>query len=325
LTDEGQQGDLLDRLSAVRRQCARELGIYVKPIRIRDNLQLEANSYRFKIRGNEIASGQILPGYYLAMSSGNETMEINGIATTEPTFGLSAWWVNEEVKEQLEMQGFTVVDSATVLITHLTEFIKSHAHELLGRQEVKELLELVQETNPAAVEGLVPDALSLGEVQKVLQNLLAERIPIRDLVTIFETLANRSAISKDLDYLTESIRAVLARTISKTYAPGGKLIVVTVELALEERVKKSIQQTSDGVYPALPLEVTEHVYQQLEKYAQDFSLLGLQPVVLCSSRIRMALRRLTERFMPGLVVLSLNELVPELDVEAIGMVKDYEN
>lgn len=325
LTDEGQQGDLLDRLSAVRRQCARELGIYVKPIRIRDNLQLEANSYRFKIRGNEIASGQILPGYYLAMSSGNETMEINGIATTEPTFGLSAWWVNEEVKEQLEMQGFTVVDSATVLITHLTEFIKSHAHELLGRQEVKELLELVQETNPAAVEGLVPDALSLGEVQKVLQNLLAERIPIRDLVTIFETLANRSAISKDLDYLTESIRAVLARTISKTYAPDGKLIVVTVELALEERVKKSIQQTSDGVYPALPLEVTEHVYQQLEKYAEDFSLLGLKPVVLCSSRIRMALRRLTERFMPGLVVLSLNELVPELDVEAIGMVKDYEN
>ena len=325
LTDEGQQGDLLDRLSAVRRQCARELGIYVKPIRIRDNLQLEANSYRFKIRGNEIASGQILPGYYLAMSPGDESMEVNGIATTEPTFGLPAWWVNEEVKEQVEMQGFTVVDSATVLITHLTEFIKSHAHELLGRQEVKELIELVQETNPAAIEGLVPDALSLGEVQKVLQNLLAERIPIRDMVTIFETLANRSAVSKDLDYLTESIRAVLARTISKTYAPEGKLIVVTIELALEERVKKSIQQTADGVYPALSPEVTEHIYLQLEKYVEDFALLGLQPVVLCSSRIRMALRRLTERFMPGLVVLSLNELIPELDVEAIGMVKDYEN
>lgn len=325
LTDENQQGDLLDRLSAVRRQCARELGIYVKPIRIRDNLQLEANSYRFKIRGNEIASGQILPGYYLAMSPGDETIEVNGIATTEPTFGLPAWWVNEEVKEQLEMQGFTVVDAATVLITHLTEFIKAHAHELLGRQEVKELLDLVQETNPAAVEGLVPDTLSLGEVQKVLQNLLAERIPIRDLVTIFETLANRSAVSKDLDYLTESLRAVLARTISRTYAPEGKLIVVTVDLALEERIKKSIQQTSDGVYPALAPEVTEHIYQQLEKYSEDFNLLGLQPIVLCSSRIRMAFRRLTERFMPGLVVLSLNELVPELDVEAIGMVKDYEN
>ncbi len=325
LTDEGQHGDLLDRLSAVRRQCARELGIYVKPIRIRDNLQLDANSYRFKIRGNEIASGEILPGYYLAMSPGDETIEVEGITTTEPTFGLPAWWVNEEVKDKVEMQGFTVVDSATVLITHLTEFVKAHAYELLGRQEVKELLDLVQETNPAAVEGLVPDTLSLGEVQKILQNLLAERIPIRDLITIFETLANRSVISKDSDYLTESIRAVLARTISKTYAPDGKLIVITIDLSLEERIKKSIQQTSDGVYSALYPEVTEYIFVQLEKYVEDFSLLGLQPVVLCSSRIRMAFRRLTERFMPTLVVLSLNELIPELDVEAIGMVKDYEN
>lgn len=324
LTDDTQNGDLLDRLAAVRRQCAREMGIYVKPIRIRDNLQLEANSYCFKLKGIEITRGEIMPGYYLAMSPGDDNADIEGIATTEPTFGLPAWWITEDVKEKVEILGYTVVDAPTVLITHLTEFIKSHADELLGRQEVKELIELVQETNPASVEGLVPDTLSLGEVQKILQNLLQERIPIRDLITIFEVIANKSVFSKDLDYLTEAVRAALARTISKTYAPEGKLIVVTLDLALEEAIAKSLQQTSEGVYPALSPEVTQHIFNQLEKYVEDFSLLGLHPVVVCSSKIRMAFRRLIERFLPHVVVLSLNELTPELDVEAIGMVKNYE-
>ncbi|MEW6623097.1 MAG: flagellar biosynthesis protein FlhA [Bacillota bacterium] len=324
LTDESQQGDLLERLAAVRRQCAKEMGIYVKPIRIRDNLQLEPNSYRFKMRGIEITGGEILPGYYLAMNPGDQDVNIEGIATKEPTFGLAAWWISEANREKAELSGFTVVDASTVMITHLTEFIKSHGYELLGRQEVKELLDLVRDSNPAVVEGLVPETLSLGEVQKVLQNLLKERIPIRDLVTIFEALANKGSVVKDLDFLTESVRGSLARHISKTYAPEGKLIVVTLDPSLEESIAKSLQHTAEGHYPVLSPNVVQHIFDQLEKYVQDFSLLGLQPVVVCSSRIRMAFRRLIERFMPALVVLSLNELVPELEVEAIGMVKDHE-
>jgi flagellar biosynthesis protein FlhA len=325
LTDEKSGGDLLDRLAAVRRQCARELGIYVKPIRIRDNLQLEPNSYRFKIRGVDLVGGELMTGYYLAMNPEDDHTDIQGIATTEPTFGLPAWWVGEDVKEKAEMLGYTVVDASTVMITHLTEFVKEYASELLGRQEVKELLDLVKETNPAVVEGLVPDTLGLGEVQKVLQNLLAERVPIRDLVTIFEVLANKGTITKDLDYLTGATRAALARTISKMYAPDKKMMVVTLDALLEEQLNDSLQQTAEGTFAALSPKAAQDVFAQLEKFVEKFNLLGVYPIVLCSAKIRMAFRRLTERFLPGLVVLSLNELTPDLEVEAIGAVKSYEN
>ncbi|MDS1029543.1 flagellar biosynthesis protein FlhA [Bacillota bacterium LX-D] len=320
LTDEEQGGDLLDRLAAVRRQCAAELGVFVRPIRIRDNLQLGPNDYVFKLKGVEVAKGQVLPGYFLAMNPTDFDLECQGIATQEPTFGLPAWWITPDTKDEVEMRGFTVVDCATVLITHLTEFIKANAAELIGRQEVKEMIDTVKELNQAVVEELIPDLMTYGEVQKILQNLLAERVPVRDLTTILEVLADNARMTKDPDYLTEMVRQALKRTISKQYAVEGKMTVITLHPKLEQEIIDSLQKTQHGSYPALSPEVTQKIFDRLASMTEQMNISGLQPIVLCSSRIRLPFRRLTERFMPSLIVLSLNELTPELDVESIGTV-----
>ena len=322
LTDEDRGGDLLDRLAAVRRQCASELGVYVRPIRIRDNLELDRNSYVFKIRGVEIAGGEIVPERFLAMNPMEHSIPVDGIATKEPTFGLPAWWVTAAVKEELEFKGFTVVDAATVLITHLTEFIKSHAYELLGRQETKELVETVKETNPAVVEELVPEVMTYGQVQKVLQNLLREQVPIRDMTTILEVLADNAPLTSDSDYLTEAVRQALFRTISGLYSDKGVLKVITVEAPVEELIHASLQKTGSGAYPAIEAVKAENLLHQLRELADKALETGQQPVVLCSSRIRLPFRRFIERFLPGIAVLSFNELTPELQIETLGAVKE---
>ncbi|NLC38534.1 MAG: flagellar biosynthesis protein FlhA, partial [Clostridia bacterium] len=321
LTDEEQGGNLLDRLAAVRRQCASDLGIFVRPIRIRDNLQLGPNQYCFKIHGTEAAKGEIIPGYWLAMNPAGTGEGLEGIETREPTFGLPAWWVTASEKEKAEIQGFTVVDAATVLITHLTEFIKSHAAELLGRQGVKDMLDKLKETNPAVVEELVPELLTYGEVQRILQNLLAERIPIRNLVTILEVLADTARVTKDPDYLTENVRQSLKRTISRLYAgPQGKLKVITLHPQLEQMLVDGAQKTQNGNYPALSPEMSQKVFDRLTPLVEKLAMEGQQPVVLCSSRARLLFRRLTERFLPQLTVLAYGELLPELEVESVGTV-----
>lgn len=320
LADEAQGGDLLDRLAAVRRQCATDLGIYVRPIRVRDNLRLPPNGYVFKLRGVEAAKGELMPGYYLAMAPLGVKGEIQGIATKEPTFGLPAWWISGGERLKAEAAGYTVVDCGTVLITHLTEFIKRHAHELLGRQEVRELLDMVKENNAALVDELVPGLLSLGEVQKVLQNLLREQVPIRDLVSILEALADHAPRNRDPDYLTEMARQALRRTLTRLYAPEGKLVVITLHPKVEEMVAESIQPTQQGNYPLLPTEVSRRLFERLGNLVEEMVRRNLQPVVLVSSRIRLPFRRLTERFLPQVTVLSFNELLPDLQIEAIGTV-----
>lgn len=321
LADEAQGGDLLPRLAAMRRQCALELGIYVRPIRIRDNLQLPPNAYVFKLRGEEAASGELMPGYYLAMDPTGQFTDIKGIPTTEPTFGLPAWWVPPGERERLEMAGLTVVDPSTVMVTHLTEFIKAHAHELLGRQETKELIEAIKEKDPAVVEELVPNLLTLGEVQKVLQNLLRERIPLKDLVTILEALADGARISRDTDFLTEHARSALARTISRLYlTPEKKLAVLTLHPRLEQAIADAVQQTQMGAYPVLEPGLAKRIIEKLREQAEKISLKGLTPVVLCSPRIRLPFRRLIERSLPAVAVISLNEVVPGVEVEVIGTV-----
>lgn len=321
LTDEKQGGDLLQRLSSVRRQCAGEMGIFVRPIRIRDNLQLNPNAYSFKLRGAEIASGELMPGQYLAMDPLGQELEVKGIATTEPTFGLPAWWVSPHEREQVELAGFTVVDCSTVLVTHITEIIKRYAHELLGRQEVKELIDVVKERNPVVVDELVPDLLTLGEVQKILQNLLRERVPIRDLASILEALADGSRASKDADYLTEYTRQFLARTICRQYVgTDSKIIVLTLHPQLEQTIVDSIEQTQLGSYPVLEPGTARQILNKLKESTEKLTLKGLPPVVLCSSRARLPFRRLSERFLPNVAVLSLNEIVPNIEVEAIGTV-----
>ncbi|GAB6158012.1 flagellar biosynthesis protein FlhA [Desulfotomaculum varum] len=321
LTDESQGGDLLQRLAAVRRQCAAEMGILVRPIRIRDNMQLPYNAYVIKIRGVEVAGGELMPGHHLAMDPLGQDVQFNGIPTTEPTFNLPAWWVTGADRELVELHGFTVVDCSTVLVTHLTEILKQHAHELLGRQEVKELIEVVKEKNPAVVEELVPDMLSLGEIQKVLQNLLKEKVPIRDLVTVLEALADGARINKDPDYLTDCARQSLSRTICQRYTDDrGKLSVITLHPRLEQTIQEAIQPTQFGAYPVLEPQLVRKLLDKLNAVVEDVTMRGLNPVVLCSPRVRLPFRRLIERYLPNLAVLSLNEIPANLDVEAIGTV-----
>ncbi|EEG76509.1 flagellar biosynthesis protein FlhA [Dethiobacter alkaliphilus AHT 1] len=322
LTDSGHGGDLLDRITASRRQCALELGIVVQPIRIRDNLQLPPNTYIFKLKGNEIARGELRPGYYMAMNplEGDTPTDLDGFPTREPTFGLPAVWIPAEKKDEAEMAGYTVVDVTTVMITHLTETIKTFAHDLLGRQEVKSLIDLVKEKQPAVIDELLPDLLTVGEIQKVLKNLLRERVPIRDLVTIFETLADYARSTREIDLLTEYVRQSLGRTICNLYAEEGKLYVISLDPRLEQKLADSLQVTAHGSYPVMDPQATQNIISDLSVRADQELMQGRQPLVLTSSRIRLPFKRLTERFLPNLVVLSFNEIVPGVEVESVGMV-----
>ncbi|MEW6771525.1 MAG: flagellar biosynthesis protein FlhA [Bacillota bacterium] len=321
LTQEDQGGDLLPRVAAVRRQCAAELGIYVRPIRIRDNLQLKPNAYVFRLRGVEAAFGELMPGYYLAMNPAGGEAQLKGIPTREPTFGLEAWWISEAERETAEAAGYTVVDVSTVLVTHLSEFIKRNAAELLGRQEVKELLDAVREKHPALVDELVPNLLSLGEVQKILQNLLRERISIRDLVGILEAVADAAVISRDTDFITERARAALARTITRQYAVDGRLSVITVHPRLEQLLIEAVSsQTPQGGIPVLEPRKAQRVMERVKEAMERAARQGVLPVVLCSPGARLPLRRLVERQFPQLAVLSLNEIAADVEVEAIGTV-----
>ncbi|RPF42932.1 flagellar biosynthesis protein FlhA [Thermodesulfitimonas autotrophica] len=319
LTQEEQGGDLLTRVAAVRRQCAAELGIYVRPIRIRDNLQLKPNAYVFRLRGVEAARGELMPGYYLAMNPAGGEAKIKGIPTREPAFGLEAWWITAVEKEAAEKAGYTVVDATAVLATHLSEFIKRNAAELLGRQETKELLDTVKEKNAALIDELVPGLLSLGEVQKVLQNLLRERVPIRDLVGILEAVADAAVLSRDPSFLTERARAALARTITQQYAVDGRLSVLTVHPRLEQLLVEAAEK-AEGGYPVLEPRKVQRIVERVKEAVEKIARQGMLPVILCSPGARLPLRRLTERQFPHLAVLSLNEIWPDVEVEAVGTV-----
>ncbi|WP_449240449.1 flagellar biosynthesis protein FlhA [Desulfoscipio gibsoniae] len=326
LTDDKSGGDLLQRLTAVRRQLAVEIGIYVRPIRIRDNLQLSPNRYVFRIRGEEIDSGELMPGYLMALNPTGQEIDVTGIATTEPTFGLPAWWVTADKKDQVEMAGFTVVDSSTVLVTHLTEFIKKYAHELLGRQDVRELLDVVKEKNPAVVEELVPEPMSVGEVQKVLQSLLVENVPIKDIITILEALGDGVRVNRELDFLIEHVRHALARSICRGQLNAdNKLQVITLHPKLEKTMTDAVQATQMGSYPVLEPRLARQVLDNIAKTIEKALGRGYSPVLLCSPRLRLPLRRFIVRQMPGTAVLSMNEIIPEIEIEAVGTVVLSEN
>lgn len=321
LTDEKNGGDLLQRLTSVRRQCATEMGVFVRPIRIRDNLQLPPNQYVFKLRGEDIERGELVPGQYLALNPTNQEMKIAGTPTTEPTFGLPAWWISPDKKEQAELDGFTVVDCSTVLVTHLTEFIKRYAHELLGRQDVKELLDVVRENNPAVVEELVPDLVTVGEIQKVMQNLLRESVPLRDIITILEALGEGARMNKDPDFLTDHVRQALSRSICRRLLnQENKLQVITLHPKLEQMLADSVQTTQLGSYPVLEPRLARRVLDTLVDTVEKSLARGYSPVLLCSPRLRLPLRRFIARQMPATAVLSMNEITPEIDIEAVGTV-----
>lgn len=321
LADQQQGGDLLDRIIMIRRQCALELGLVVPVIRIRDNIQLKPNAYVIKIKGNTVAKGELLLDHYLAMSPGIDDEKVTGIETTEPAFGLPALWIDESMKERAEMSGYTVVDPPSVVATHLTETIKRHAHELIGRQETKALLDNVKETHPALVDEVVPNLLSIGDVQKVLAKLLKEKVSIRDMVTILETLADYAAYTKDTDVLTEYVRQSLSRQITQQYAPNNETLrVVTAGPSLERKIADSVQQTEHGSYlsldPATSQSVVNNIVEQVTKLVQS----GGAPILLTSPTIRMYVKQLLDRAMQDITVLSYNELEPTVEVQSIGVV-----
>ncbi|WP_309121273.1 flagellar biosynthesis protein FlhA [Paenibacillus sp.] len=321
LADQQQGGDLLDRIIMIRRQCALELGLVVPVIRIRDNIQLRPNEYVIKIKGNTVARGELLLNHYLAMSPGIDDDSVTGIETVEPAFGLPALWIDEAAKDRAEISGYTVVDPPSVVATHLTEVIKRHAHEMIGRQETKALVENVKESYPALVEELIPNVMTIGDVQKVLAKLLKEKVSIRDLVTIFETLADYGTYTKDPDILTEYVRQSLSRQITQQYAPGNDTLrVVTVGPSLERKIAEAVQQSDHGSYLALDPASSQTVVQKIAEQASKLVQSGGTPIVLTSPTIRMYLKQLLERAMQDVTVLSYSELEPNVEVQSIGVV-----
>ena len=321
MVDAEQAGDLLERIRAFRLQIAKEIGIVVAPIHIQDNMKLKPGEYSILLKGNEVAGGELMMNHYLAMDPGNADGKIGGVPTKEPTYGLPAFWIKEGARENALAKGYTVVDLPTVLITHLSDVIRRHAHELLGRQEVQQLMDNLKISSPKVVEELIPNLLPLGAVGKVLQNLLIEQIPIRDLLTILETLADWAPMIKDADALTEYVRQALARTITKLYqSPEGNIPVITLDQNIEKTVAQAVQHTEQGdflpIEPNVAREIMKKVTQNLEKFSQ----LNQQPVVLCSPLIRSHFKKLADRFIPDLVVLSYNEIVNNIQIHSIGTV-----
>lgn len=320
LVDAQQGGDLLDRIVLIRRQVASEMGFIVPKIRVRDNMNLAPNQYVIKIRGAEIASGELLADHYLAMSSGLEEDSIPGSPTKEPAFGLDAKWINATYREQAELAGCTVVDAPTVLATHLTEVIKTQAWEILSRQDVKTIIENAKQQSQAVADEAL-ESLTLGQIQRVLSNLLRERVSIRDMVTILEILADYSAVTKDADRLTEHVRQALARQILQPLVGKDKVLpVLTLDPQVEQLILDSIQPSDYGTYLALDPGVLQELQRSLAGEAEKMMLKGLTPVVICAPLVRINLKRLTERQLPQLIVLSYNEIVHGIQVQAVGMV-----
>ncbi|KRU25411.1 flagellar biosynthesis protein FlhA [Clostridium sporogenes] len=320
LADESAGGDLLQRITSVRRQCAIEMGVVVQPIRIRDNLQLKTNEYIIKIRGTTITKGELMPNMLLCMDPTGEA-EIPGIKGIEPAFGLPAVWINKDQREEAELKGLTVVDPTTVMVTHLTEIIKNHSYELLGRQEVKLILDSMKEKYSAVTEELIPDLMTIGEIQKVLQNLLKERVSIKDMVTILESLADNSRNTKDIEVLTEYVRFSLARSICNPLIDeNGALTVITLDPSIEQTINNNIQKSMQGSFPALDPDTTSSILNGLKQKLDEVYFYNNQAVVLVSPNIRPAFRRLIEMVFPAVNVLSLNEVPNDVEIRTEGVV-----
>ncbi|MDE6419587.1 MAG: flagellar biosynthesis protein FlhA, partial [Lachnospiraceae bacterium] len=321
LADVNQGGDLLDRVVMIRRQIAMELGTIVPIIRLRDNIQLNPNQYIVKIKGIQVSEGEILFDHYMAMNPGFVKEEITGIPTFEPSFHLPAIWITENQRERAESLGYTVVDPPSIIATHLTELIRRHISELLTRQDVQNLINNLKESNPSVVEELVPKLLGLGEIQKVLQNLLKEGVSIRDLLTIFETLADYATSTRDTDILTEYVRQALKRAISSRFFPANETTsVVTLDPKLEQEIMGSVKQTEQGAYLNLDPEKTKQIMASVEKETGKLENLGKNPIVITSPIVRAYFKRLTEDYFRDLIVVSYNEVESNVELQSVGMV-----
>jgi flagellar biosynthesis protein FlhA len=317
LLGTGQGVDLKDRIHALRRQVAAELGLVLPPVRVRDNLELETNQYRIRVRGAEVGNGTVLPSYYLAMTTG--TLPVEGIATHDPVFGVPAYWIRADAKDRAELAGATVIDAPSVIVTHLAEVVRRHAWEILGRQDVQTLLDHVRQSHPAVVQELIPDLLSLGELQRVLAALLRERVSIRDLPTILEALADRARGTRDVDLLVEAARQALGRNICRPLLQNGTLQTLVLSPEAEARIRDSVEHGEGGSYLNLDPETAQSLLRNLSEQLKRVPG-GQKPVVVASPLVRLYFKRLTERVAPDLTVISYAELSPEIPVKTLGVI-----
>ncbi|MCD6389916.1 MAG: flagellar biosynthesis protein FlhA [Desulfobulbaceae bacterium] len=322
LVDESQEGDLLERIRGIRRQFATEMGLIIPPLHVRDNLQIKPDEYVLVLKGIEITRGELMMGYLLAMDSGAAKREIEGIPTMEPAFQLPALWIAEDKKDEAQVAGYTVVDPSTVVATHLSEVLRSHADELLGRQDTQKLLDHLERTHPKVVEELVPNLLTLGGMQKVLQNLLREQVSIRDILTITETLADYAPMSTDPDILTEYVRQKLARSIISTMTDeDGKISVLTLATQVEDLIRESIQKTEQGSFLTLEPNLGRTIIESIQQEAERIHEEGYQTILICSPLIRRHLRQLIERFLPQAKVISHNEITAQTKIASLGTIQ----
>ena len=325
LVDEAQGGDLLERITGIRRQMATDMGLVVPPIRIRDNMQLPPSEYIIKIKGVEVSRWKIMTGHLLAMSTGPNMPKIRGIETKEPTFNLVSYWITDEEKAEAEQAGYTVVDASTVIATHLTEIIRNQAHEFLTRQSVAKLIEGVKKETPAVVDELIPSQLTIGDVQKILQGLLKEHLPIRDLESILESAADHVRETKDTQMLTEFARRALARSITKLYqAADGKIYCLTLDPKFEKIITDSIQAAESGNAAALDPRLIQKMFRSLSLGIEKMAGSSRQPLVLCSPAVRPYFKKMVERFIPHLTVLSFSELLPRTEIQSMGVIEAAE-
>jgi flagellar biosynthesis protein flhA len=320
LADKSQGGDLFDRLVMIRRQCALELGIIVPMIRLRDNIQLQPNEYIIKIKGVEVAGASVLFDHYLAMNPGNADGELSGIDTVEPSFGLPAKWIDSKEREKAEIYGYTVVDPPSIIATHLTEIIKRYAHELIGRQDVKMLVDNLKETQPSLVDEVTPALLSLGEIQKVLANLLRESVSIRNFATIVEALADYAQVTKDTDMLTEYVRQSMYRNITNQFMPQKEAKVITMDQDVEKNIMESLQTTETGTYMALDPVRSKRLLNNINEQVEKALSLGEQPIIVTAPIVRFYLKKFIEQLSSDIIVLSYNEIDPTAKIQSIGMV-----
>lgn len=321
LADESSGGDLLQRISSIRRQCAIDMGIIVQPIRIRDNLQLEPNQYCIKIKGNRVATYTLMPTMVLCMDPMGLGLELEGIKAIEPSFGLEALWISKDKIEEAELRGYTIVDPSTILVTHLLEIVKDKSHELMGREEVKAIMDATKEKYSVIVDELIPDIMTLGEVQKVLQNLLREKVAIKDRVTILETLADNAINTKDIELLTEYVRMALNKGICEAFIDDENTITVaTLSNEVERLIANNLQKSVNGTYPAVDPDNTNRIFNSIKEITESIAFANNRPVILVSPKIRAPFRKLVEMVFPNVAILSLNEIPNDVQIRVQAVV-----
>lgn len=319
LADESKGGDLSQRITSTRRRCATEMGLVLQPIKLKDDLQLEPNQYTIKIKGITVASYSLMPSMLLCMNPEGDEIMIDGIKTVEPSYGVDAKWINKDKAEEAELYGYTVVDPSSIIITHLMETIRAKAHELLGREEVKIMIDATKERYPVVIDELIPDIMTIGEVQKIFQGLLKEGVPIKDRVTIFETLADNARIQKDVEFLIDCVRMSLGRSICEELADENNCInVVTLSGELERLINASIKRSPQGLYPDVEPDVTNSIYTNLSKLLESYSFSGEKCIFMVSPSIRSPFRKLIELVFPGVMVLSLTEIPNDVRINVKG-------